>query len=73
MQVGKSQPTMNLGWIADDVMLEDSERGVILHEFGHVLGLMHEHQNPAMAGVLTLKEDGESRNEQCLGAMELVV
>lgn len=29
--------TMNLGW---------QDKGVILHEFGHMLGLGHEHQNP---------------------------
>ena len=29
--------TMNLGW---------QDEGVILHEFGHALGLAHEHQNP---------------------------
>ncbi|MEM8748842.1 MAG: M12 family metallopeptidase [Pseudomonadota bacterium] len=29
--------TMNLGW---------QDRGVILHEFGHMIGLGHEHQNP---------------------------
>ncbi|MGL4640736.1 MAG: M12 family metallopeptidase [Shewanella sp.] len=33
----QSEPTMNLGWISRDV---------ILHEFGHALGLLHEHQNP---------------------------
>jgi hypothetical protein len=60
MKVGKTQPTMSLGWIADNAILDDSERGVILHEFGHVLGLMHEHQSPMMGGVITLKEDGES-------------
>jgi hypothetical protein len=31
------QPTMNLGW---------QDEGVILHEFGHTVGLIHEHQNP---------------------------
>jgi len=31
------QNTMNFGWL--DV-------GTIIHEFGHVLGLIHEHQNP---------------------------
>lgn len=30
-------PTMNLGWLAKDAYL---------HEFGHTLGLLHEHQNP---------------------------
>jgi hypothetical protein len=29
--------TLNLGW---------QEQGVILHEFGHMIGLSHEHQNP---------------------------
>ena len=28
---------MNLGW---------QDEGVILHEFGHTIGLIHEHQNP---------------------------
>ena len=30
--------TLNLGW---------QDRAVILHEFGHMIGLAHEHQNPA--------------------------
>lgn len=29
--------TLNLGWV---------DEGVILHEFGHMIGLGHEHQNP---------------------------
>jgi hypothetical protein len=37
------QATMNLGWIADTTNIADDERGVILHEFGHVLGLLHEY------------------------------
>lgn len=31
------QPTMNFGW---------QDEGVILHEFGHMIGMIHEHQNP---------------------------
>jgi len=31
------QPTMNFGWL---------DEGVILHEFGHMMGMIHEHQNP---------------------------
>lgn len=41
----KSKPTMNYGWLRDDS--EEKEwRRVVLHEFGHALGAIHEHQNP---------------------------
>ena len=33
----KGKPTMNLGWF---------NVATVLHEFGHALGLIHEHQNP---------------------------
>lgn len=40
-----SQPTMNFGWLgAYSSDLEVQE--VVLHEFGHALGLLHEHQHP---------------------------
>ena len=39
------QETMNLGWI-NDSKTEEQLRSVILHEFGHTLGLLHEHMNP---------------------------
>lgn len=39
------QPTMNFGWVRDDSdPVED--RAVVLHEFGHALGCVHEHQAP---------------------------
>ncbi|HEX7998116.1 MAG TPA: hypothetical protein VF528_06970 [Pyrinomonadaceae bacterium] len=41
-----SQPTMNYGWLTPD-STEDEVNRVVLHEFGHALGLIHEHQNPA--------------------------
>ena len=41
----RSQPTMNFGWLKPDSP-EDEMRRVVLHEFGHALGLIHEHQNP---------------------------
>lgn len=41
----KSQPTMNFGWLKSDTS-DDEVRRVVLHEFGHALGLIHEHQNP---------------------------
>lgn len=36
---------MNLGWIMQD-RRDDDLRQVILHEFGHALGCVHEHQSP---------------------------
>ena len=33
----KDKSTMNFGWL---------DCGTIMHEFGHVLGMIHEHQNP---------------------------
>ena len=43
--VSKDRATMNFGWLTPDVT-DDEARRVILHEFGHALGLIHEHQNP---------------------------
>ena len=37
LTIPEGQPTMNLGW---------QDEGVVLHEFGHAIGLIHEHQNP---------------------------
>jgi hypothetical protein len=36
---------MNYGWL-DENSTEEEIRRVVLHEFGHALGLVHEHQNP---------------------------
>ncbi|KAG5650772.1 hypothetical protein H0H81_011097 [Sphagnurus paluster] len=56
-KIKKGELTMNLGWIADSATLSADDRGTILHEWGHALGLMHEHQSPARGGTLTLKTD----------------
>jgi serralysin len=42
----RREPTMNYGWLDRSSSDEELER-VVLHEFGHALGLIHEHQNPA--------------------------
>jgi serralysin len=42
------RPTMNFGWL-DPGISDARARQVILHEFGHALGLIHEHQNPNKA------------------------
>ena len=45
-QVAAGQPTMNFGWLTPASSDAELER-VVLHEFGHALGLVHEHQLPA--------------------------
>ena len=53
--------TMNLGWVSgDSAEISDEENGVILHEFGHTLGMLHEHQSPLRGDKITLKESGSS-------------
>ena len=39
------QPTMNYGWLRDNTSDDEYSR-VVLHEFGHALGCIHEHQTP---------------------------
>lgn len=41
----QTQPTMQLGWLNHDTP-EQELRRVVLHEFGHALGLPHEHGRP---------------------------
>lgn len=39
------EPTMNLGW-ATETTPEKAFASVVLHEFGHAIGLLHEHNHP---------------------------
>src|SRR5262249_36006990 len=41
----RHQPTMNFGWFDDRTPEEELSR-VIVHEFGHAIGCIHEHQSP---------------------------
>lgn len=45
LQIGRSDPTMNFGWLTPTTADMEYSR-VVLHEFGHALGCIHEHQNP---------------------------
>lgn len=46
--------TMNLGWILPQVS-EQVKKNTIIHEFGHSIGCLHEHQHP-LAGIKWNKE-----------------
>ncbi len=50
LDVPLAEPTMNLGWLDDDTDFDATQyKGtgqVVLHEFGHAMGMIHEHQNP---------------------------
>jgi hypothetical protein len=51
LSVPANKPTMNLGWLDDDKDYDAIQyKGtgqVVLHEFGHAMGMIHEHQNPS--------------------------
>jgi len=40
-----TDPTMNFGWFDDSTDGAEIQR-TTLHEFGHALGMIHEHQSP---------------------------
>lgn len=41
----QTAPTMNYGWLTETTD-DDEYARVVLHEFGHALGCIHEHQHP---------------------------
>ena len=49
--VPDNEPTMHYGWLEPGTPMEEYRR-VVLHEFGHALGMIHEHQSPAAAGAI---------------------
>lgn len=52
----QTKPTMNFGWLTVN-SADDEIRRVVLHEFGHALGLVHEHMNPDPAHPIKWNRD----------------
>jgi len=46
LSIPADQPTMNFGWLTQSTPNDEYSR-VVIHEFGHAIGCIHEHQNPA--------------------------
>lgn len=44
-KIAQYKPTINFGWFDEYTSSVEFQR-VVLHEFGHALGLIHEHQHP---------------------------
>jgi hypothetical protein len=55
LNVPAADPTMNLEWARAESPIEELE-SIVLHEFGHVLGLAHEHSNPEASTVWSRKK-----------------
>lgn len=46
LSIPQTDATMNYGWLTDS-STDDEVSRVVLHEFGHALSAIHEHQSPA--------------------------
>lgn len=51
----KMSPSMNLGWLTINTAENELDR-VVLHEFGHAIGLIHEHLSPNASFIQWNKE-----------------
>ena len=45
LKIPQNKPTMQFGWLSEDTSDVELNR-VVIHELGHMLGFIHEHQNP---------------------------
>jgi serralysin len=50
LNVPDNKPTMNYGWLTPTTSDDEYQR-VVVHEFGHAIGLIHEHSSPAAGSI----------------------
>ena len=48
--IDKAKPTMNYGWLTPTTSDREYHR-VVLHEFGHAIGMGHEHESPTATSI----------------------
>lgn len=53
----------------EDIDISDIESRTILHECGHMLGFVHEHQSPARVKEFTYKKKGSRRTSTTLALL----
>ena len=63
-RVPKESFTMNLGYV---------DRPTVLHEFGHSLGLIHEHQSPFPGGFEWNREEVREGECNMLKVLQIVI
>jgi hypothetical protein len=54
-RIDKAKPTMNYGWLTQTTSDREYHR-VVLHEFGHAIGMGHEHESPTAKSIPWDKE-----------------
>jgi hypothetical protein len=54
-RIDRAKPTMNYGWLAPATSDREYHR-VVLHEFGHAIGMGHEHESPTAKSIPWDKE-----------------
>ncbi|HEY8824495.1 MAG TPA: pre-peptidase C-terminal domain-containing protein [Candidatus Limnocylindria bacterium] len=55
LRIDKATPTMNYGWLTPATSDREYHR-VVLHEFGHAIGMGHEHESPTATSIPWDKE-----------------
>ncbi len=71
LHIPNTTPTMNFGWFDKSTSSEEFRRTTV-HEFGHMLGMIHEHQHPTH-GILWNRPAVYEAYEKSMGWSKLMV